>query len=234
MNLSDIVQDKIKFQSEIYSIVIAKVENSKSKIEIRKKPYRRAITSLSDISNFKVITRFVSRVINAKNSKPNKSNAHDSKKRDKMLNFLSISGFKSKTVGFLRFKNTFNRAKTMRITSNSTLRRVIGKKIARFLSRRIGNNNSSFKQFSSKKDILKDFRMLNNRANVSKMRSSKEAFRIIVRKSKERFRANGIKATDRLNMRKNINMRKPPIGKKNDMIIFKRKERSTKRDTRFN
>ena len=145
MNLSDIVQDKIKFQSEIYSIVIAKVENSKSKIEIRKKPYMRAITSLSDISNFKVITRFVSRVINAKNSKPNKSNAHDSKKRDKMFNLLSISGFKSKTVGFLRFKNTFNRAKTMRITSNSTLRRVIGKKIARFLSRRIGNDNSSFK-----------------------------------------------------------------------------------------
>ena len=69
MNLSDIVQDKIKFQSEIYSIVIAKVEKSKSMIEIRKKPYRRAITSLSDISNFKVTTRFVSRVINAKNSK---------------------------------------------------------------------------------------------------------------------------------------------------------------------
>ena len=62
-----------------------------------------------------------------------------------MFNFLSISRFKSKAIRFLRFKNAFNRTKTMRITSNSTFRRVIGNKIPRFLSRRIGNDNRSFK-----------------------------------------------------------------------------------------
>lgn len=63
--------------------------------------------------------RFVSRIINTKNGKPNKSNAHNGKKRNEMLNFLSISRFKPKTVGFLRFKNTLNRAKTIRITFGS-------------------------------------------------------------------------------------------------------------------
>lgn len=90
-------------------------------------------------------TRFVPRIINAKNGKPNKSNTHNSKKRNEMLNFLSISRFKSKTVRLLRFKNALDRTKAVRIAPNSTFRSIISNKIPRFLSRGISNNNSSFK-----------------------------------------------------------------------------------------
>lgn len=97
------------------------------------------------ISNFKMTTRLVSRIINTKNGKPNKSNTHDSKKRNEMLNFLSISRFKPKTIRFLRFKDTFDRTKTVGIMFNSTFGVVISNKIPRFLSRRISNNNGGFK-----------------------------------------------------------------------------------------
>ena len=75
--------------------------------------------------------------------------------------------------------------------------------------------------------------MMNNRVDVSKMRSPKEALRIIIRKSKERFSTDRIEATNRFNVSKNINMREPPTSQKNDMIIFISKERRAKGDTRF-
>ena len=71
------------------------------------------------------------------------------------------------------------------------------------------------------------------RFNISKMRSNKKTFRIIVRKRKIGFSTNTIEATKVLNVRKNISIRKPPVSKKNNVIIFRRKEISTKRDTLF-
>ena len=44
-----------------------------------------------------------------------------------------------------------------------------------------------------------------------------------IRKSKERFRANAIETTNGLNVRKNINIRKPSVSEKNNVIIFTRK-----------
>lgn len=76
--------------------------------------------------------------------------------------------------------------------------------------------------------------MLNNRGYVSKMRSPKEALRIIIRKSKERFSTDRIEATNRFNVSKNISMREPPISQKNDMIIFISKEGRAKGNSRFN
>ena len=66
------------------------------------------------------------------------------------------------------------------------------------------------------------------------MRRNKKTFRIIVRERKVRFRTNTIEATKVLNVRKNISIRKPPISKENNMIMFIRKKVSTKRDTFFN
>ena len=56
------------------------------------------------------------------------------------------------------------------------------------------------------------------------MRSNKKTFRIIVRKSKEGFRTDTVETANRLNMRKNINIRKPSISKKNNVIIFIREQ----------
>ena len=47
-----------------------------------------------------------------------------------MRNFLSIGRFKSKTIRFLRFKNTFNR-KAIRIMFNSKSRTIISIRIIR-------------------------------------------------------------------------------------------------------
>ena len=66
------------------------------------------------------------------------------------------------------------------------------------------------------------------------MRRNKKTFRIIVIERKVRFRTNTIEATKVLNVRKNISIRKPPVSKENNMIMFIRKKVSTKRDTFFN
>lgn len=76
--------------------------------------------------------------------------------------------------------------------------------------------------------------MLNNRFDVSKMGSSKEALRVIIGKGKERFSTDRVEATDRMDIRKNVSMREPSISKKNDMIISIKEEVRTKGDTRFN
>ena len=60
---------------------------------------------------------FIFSVVNTNNSKPNKSKTHDSKKRNKMFNFLSVSRFQPKTVRFLRFKDTFDRTENGKSSS---------------------------------------------------------------------------------------------------------------------
>lgn len=63
------------------------------------------------------------------------------------------------------------------------------------------------------------------------MVSDEVIMRIIIRKSKERFRADTVEATNILNKRKNVHMRKPSISEKNNMIVFTSKKISTKRES---
>ena len=72
---------------------------------------------------------FVSNIVSANNGKPKKSDTHNSEKRNEMFNFLSISGFKPKAIGFLRFKNRFNRAKAVRVVANGARSIIISNNI---------------------------------------------------------------------------------------------------------
>ena len=72
------------------------------------------------------------------------------------------------------------------------------------------------------------------RLNISKVRSYKLAFVIVEGIGKIRFRANAVETANRLNVRKNINVRKPTVSKKNNMVIFISKEIVTKRNAIFN
>ncbi len=90
-----------------------------------------------------MIMMFVFRIINANNSKPNKRNTHESKERNEVINFLSISGFKPKAVRLLRLKYAFNRSKAIRIITDSTRRNIISNKIPRFRVRRRLRDNDS-------------------------------------------------------------------------------------------
>ena len=93
-----------------------------------------------------MIVMFVFNIVSPNDSQPKKGNTHNSKKRNKIINFLSISRFKSKTIRLLRFKDTFNRAKSIRIITNSTRSIVISNKKPRVRSIRIiRNNNISLK-----------------------------------------------------------------------------------------
>lgn len=65
------------------------------------------------------------------------------------------------------------------------------------------------------------------------MRSDKKAVRIVVRESEETFRTKTIETAKRLNMRKDLNIREPSISKKNNGIIFIRKEIKAKRNAIF-
>ena len=94
------------------------------------------------VTNFKGIMVFVFYVVRAKNSEPNESNTHDSKKRNKMLNFLSVSRFKPKSIRFLRFKDRFNRAETIRVVSNSTRSIIISEQKPGLISVRIVRNDN--------------------------------------------------------------------------------------------
>ena len=58
------------------------------------------------------------------------------------------------------------------------------------------------------------------RFNISKVRSHKLTFVVIERVGKIRVRANAVEAADRLNMRKNLNVRKPTVSEKNNMVVF--------------
>ena len=72
------------------------------------------------------------------------------------------------------------------------------------------------------------------RLNISNVRSYKFAVVIVERIGKIRFRANAVETANRLNVGKNINVRKPTISKKNNMVIFISKEIVTKRNAIFN
>lgn len=102
-----------------------------------------------------------------------------------------------KPIRFKRFKNAFNGAKAIRIISTSIIG-IISNNIPNIIIRviRRRNNNISFKEFSSKKYIIKNFRTFRNRFDISKMLSNKKTFRIIIRKSKKRLRTKAIKATE--------------------------------------
>ena len=132
--------------------------------------------------------------------------------------FLSISAFKSEAIGFLRFKNAFN-GETIRIIANSTRRRVISDKIPSIIwIKSSSDNNISYKSFSSEKSINEIFSFF-RRFYISKLRRNKFAARIVERESKKRLGTETKEATDVLNMRENVNIRKPSISKKNDMTI---------------
>ena len=75
----DIKEDKIKFQSEIYGIVITAVEDSKTKIEERIPSRSSIIREFANISDFQVIMMLVFNIIDTNDSKPKKSNGHNSK-----------------------------------------------------------------------------------------------------------------------------------------------------------
>lgn len=87
---------------------------------------------------------------------------------------------------------------------------------------------------SSVKNIFKDLGSIFKRLNISKMRSRKRTFRITIRKSEERFRTKTKETVNRLNMRKNINIRKPAISQENNMIIFVSEKISTIGNATFN
>ena len=74
----DVVEDEIKLQSEVYIVVIAQIENSKSKIENRIMPSRLFSFALMNITNFDMISSLISSIVRANNRKPSKSNTHDS------------------------------------------------------------------------------------------------------------------------------------------------------------
>ena len=76
---SDVIENKIKFQSKVNFIVIAQIENSQAKIEKRISSRTRVVSKLSGITNFKMIMMFVFNVISTDNSKPNQGNTHNSK-----------------------------------------------------------------------------------------------------------------------------------------------------------
>ena len=75
----DIKEDKIEFQSEIYVIVITAVEDSKTEIKKRISPRGSIIREFTNISNFQVIMMLVFNIIDTNDSKPKKSNGHNSK-----------------------------------------------------------------------------------------------------------------------------------------------------------
>ena len=156
----------------------------------------------ASITDFQMIMMFIFNIVSTNNSKPNESDTHNSKERNKMFNFLSISRFKAKTIRFLRFKNRFNRTKAIRVISNSTRRIVIGNKKPRVIRVRvIRANDSSFKKTISKKNILKRFRRIFTRFNIKKIRSAKEALRVGEGIGQRRFRANAEETINRLNKR---------------------------------
>lgn len=129
---------------------------------------------------------FVSNIVSANNGKPKKSDTHNSEKRDEMIDFLSISGFKPKTVRFLRFKNRFNRAKAVRVIANSTRSIIISNNVPSIRGiRRERYDDVSFKKMSSIKNVCKDFSVIHRSFNVSKVFSNKFTFRVIERKGKE-------------------------------------------------
>jgi len=113
------------------------------------------------IMNFQRVVMFVFNIISTNNREPYKSNTHNRKKRNKMLNFLSIGGFEAKNIRFLRFKDAFDRVKMIRIITNSTRRIVISMNIPNIIRiRRIRNDNISGKTSRSKENFRKNFRSL--------------------------------------------------------------------------
>lgn len=61
----------------------------------------------------------------------------------------------------------------------------------------------------------------------------KFAFFVVVGTSKVGFRANAEETTERFDVRKNFDIWKPPVTKKDDMVFFPRKEVVAKRNAFF-
>ena len=75
----NVIEDKVKLQNEVHGVVVAQVKYGESEIEKREESRSGVVPMLSGVTNLQRVMMFVSNIVSTNNSKPYKSNAHNSK-----------------------------------------------------------------------------------------------------------------------------------------------------------
>ena len=164
---------------------------------------------------------FVLRIVSPNDSKPKKSNTHKSKKRFESVKITNFRRFKVKAIGFLVFKDSFNRAKTKAIIFKSFSSITISKD-KKWIRRSKSRSDSKFsvKTVMSNKNIIKVSRFAIRELDIRDFRNHSRVMKVVNKNRSIRFSSNIVFSTNRVNIVHNRAEREPPISKKDKSRFF--------------
>ncbi len=148
------------------------------------------------------------------------------------MNITNFRRFKIKSIGFLVFKNSFNRAKTKAIIFKGFSSITISKdekRVRRSKSR--SNSKLSMKTVMSNINIIKVSRFAIRELDIRDFRNHTRVMKVVNKNRSIRFSSNIVFSTNRINIMHKRAERKPPISKKDKSTVFMLKKIRNIRDT---